>query len=282
MRKHLTVAILLCSAAFVPYAQAQFAPGPAKLDTIKVKDDLYVIHNEFVPGNVTALITNEGVLLVDDKFEVDYANILAELKKITNQPVKYVINTHYHGDHAGGNAKFQAANAVVVASEQAHEKMVESKQAGLPNVTIQGTGRIYLGGKRVELYYFGRSHTDGDIIAYFPDHKVVAAGDMFTFGDATPQLIDYSGGGSAREWTKTLDGLLKLDFNTVVPGHGVVTTKAEVQKFRESTVLIRKRVGEMLDKKASREDIAKMLTTEFHWADLHLARGLTGIIAETR
>ena len=68
-----------------------------RLNTIKLKDDLYVIHNDFVPGNTTALITNDGVLLVDDKFEIDHAGILAELKKITDKPVKYIINTHHHG-----------------------------------------------------------------------------------------------------------------------------------------------------------------------------------------
>ena len=90
----------------VAYVHGQpFGNQPAKPDLVKVKDDLFVIHNPFVPGNTTALVTNEGVVLVDDKFEVDAPNILTMLKTVTNQPVRYVINTHHHGDHSGGNAR---------------------------------------------------------------------------------------------------------------------------------------------------------------------------------
>jgi glyoxylase-like metal-dependent hydrolase (beta-lactamase superfamily II) len=105
---------------------------------------------------------------------------------------------------------------------------------------------------------------------------------MFTFGDATPQLIDYAGGGSAKEWTKTLDEVLQLDFDTVVPGHGPVTTKAELRKFRDSTVALRTRIHDMLVQKRPRADIAKMLQSEFHWADLHLNVSLDGAMAELR
>ncbi len=103
---------------------------------------------------------------------------------------------------------------------------------------------------------------------------------MFTFGDATPELIDYSGGGSAKEWTKSLDSALMLDFDTVVPGHGVVTNKREMATFRESTVTLKNRIHEMLVAKKSRDDISNMLRKEFHWEDLHLARGLDGAMQE--
>jgi glyoxylase-like metal-dependent hydrolase (beta-lactamase superfamily II) len=275
------LAVLLSGVLWVTYVHGQqFGAQPAKLDLVKVKDDLYVIHNDFVPGNSTALITNEGVVLVDDKFEVDHASILAELKKVTNQPIKYVVNTHHHADHSGGNAKLQQLNVVAVASEEARENMVDGKQPGLPTMTFQHHAHIYLGGKNVELYHFGRAHTNGDVVVLFPAQRTLAAGDMFTYGDATPELIDYSGGGSAKEWTSTLDSALQLDFDTVVPGHGVVTTKAEMRKFRDSTLALRNRIHEMIVQKKTREEIAKMLQAEFHWAELHLARGLDGALAE--
>jgi glyoxylase-like metal-dependent hydrolase (beta-lactamase superfamily II) len=272
-------AVLLVSGALWT-AHTQFGNAPAKLDTVKLKDDLYVIHNDFVPGNTTALVTNEGVILVDDKFEIDHASIMAELKKITDKPVKYVINTHHHADHSGGNAKMQGMDAQIIASEQARENMLEGKQPGLPNIVFERHASVYLGGKNAELYYFGRSHTNGDVVVLFPADRVLAAGDMFTFGDATPELIDYSGGGSARDWPKTLDHALTLDFDTVVPGHGVVTTRAEMKKYRESTFELAKRVHQMLSEKKTKDQIAQMLRTEFHWADLHLARGLDGAMAE--
>jgi cyclase len=273
----LCVAALLLGGVWVAYTQA---PQPAKLTTNKINDHLYVIHNDVVPGNTTALITNEGVLLVDDKFEIDHDGIMAELKKITSQPVKYVVNTHFHADHTGGNAKMQAMNVQVVASENARDAMVENKQPGLPNMVFQRHAHVYLGGKNFEMYYFGRSHTDGDIVVLFPEDRVLAAGDMFTFGDATPELIDYAGGGSAKEWTKTLDSALMLDFDTVVPGHGVITNKAEMRKFRDSTIALKDKVHEMIVEKKSKADVEKMLRTDFHWADLHVARGLNGLMAE--
>src|SRR5262245_13470531 len=287
MNKHsiarVGMTFLLGGALWMAHAYGQqFGSQASKLDLVKIKDDLYVIHNDFVPGNSTALITNDGVVLVDDKFEVDFNNIVAELKKVTDKPIKYVINTHHHGDHSGSNAKMQAMNVQVVASEQARQNMVDGNQPGLPVVVFEHHAHIYLGGKNVELYHFGRAHTNGDVVVYFPAHRTLAAGDMFTFGDATPQLIDYAGGGSAKEWTSTLDSVLQLDFDAVVPGHGNVTNKQEMRKVRDSTLALRNRVHELVAQKKTRDDIAKMLTAEFHWAELHLARGLDGVIAEAQ
>src|SRR5262245_15611684 len=145
----LIVAIVLSGALWVAYTQGQ--QQPAKLDLVKITDDLYAIHNDYVPGNSTALITNEGVILVDDKFEIDHDNILAQLKKVTSQPVKYVINTHHHGDHTGGNAKMAQMNVQVVASQEARENMIEGKLPGPPAVAFDHHAHVYLGGKHVEL-----------------------------------------------------------------------------------------------------------------------------------
>jgi len=264
------------------YVRAQFGDAPAKLDVVKLKDDLFVIHNDYVPGNTTVMVTNEGVVMVDDKFEIDHTNILAELKKITNQPVKYVVNTHHHGDHSGGNAKLQALGAQVVTSWQARQQMVDGKQPGLSNITIDQKGSLYLGGKQVDLFYFGRGHTNGDIVALFPAQRVLAAGDLFTIGDATPELVDYPGGGSAKEWPQTIAGVLTLDFDQVVPGHGPVGTKADMRKFHETSIRLKNRVHDMIVQKKSKDEISKMLRDEFHYADFHLGMSLDGLLVELR
>ena len=213
MRSRVAIVSVVALLLVVAYVRAQqFGNQPAKLNIVKVKDDLFVIHNDFVPGNTTALVTDEGVVLVDDKFEQDAPNILSLLKTVTNQPVKYVVNTHHHGDHSGGNARMQIAGAQLIASEQARRYMVDGKQPGQPGVTFVDRALIHLGGKAVELYYFGRAHTGGDVFAYFPADRVLASGDAFTFGAATPQLVDYQNGGSAKDWTATLDRALQLDF----------------------------------------------------------------------
>ena len=132
-------------AAFVIGTGVWFAwsqPGRQPLTIEKVTPNLYVIIGN--GGNVAVLPTAEGVILVDDKFEVDYANIMAEVKKFTSQPVKYVINTHHHGDHSGSNAKMQALGAQIVASEAAWQNMVDLKQPGLPTVTIEHEARNHV------------------------------------------------------------------------------------------------------------------------------------------
>jgi glyoxylase-like metal-dependent hydrolase (beta-lactamase superfamily II) len=255
MHPRLSVAALLAAALAGAYVHGQLAQKPSQLDVVKITDDLFVIHNEFVPGNTTVLVTNDGVVLVDDKFEVDFDNILAQVKTLTSQPVRYVINTHHHGDHTGGNARFRAMHVPVVANEKAWQHMADARQPGEPTITYEDRAFMHLGGKRIELHYFGRAHTNGDTFVYFPEHRTLTAGDAFTFGDATPQFIDYASGGSAKEWTRTLDGALQLDFDTVVPGHGTVTTKAELRRFRDSTLSVRSKVREMIVQKRTRAPI---------------------------
>jgi glyoxylase-like metal-dependent hydrolase (beta-lactamase superfamily II) len=280
MNKRVILLAVLGAALAGGSLYGQFPTGPSKLATIKVRDDLFVIHNAFVPGNSTVLVTSEGVILVDDKFPQDVDNILAEIKTVTNQPVRYVVNTHHHGDHSGGNARLQMMNVDVVATEAARQHFVDAKQPGVPTMTFDQTAYLQLGGKRVELYHFGRAHTSGDLVAFFPAQRALAAGDMFTFGADVPQLIDYAGGGSAKEWPRTLDRVLQLDFDAVVPGHGNVTTKAELRKFRENADRLRSRVREMILKKASRAEVEKMLRSEFSFADLHIGRSLDGLLTE--
>src|SRR6516164_3704131 len=277
-----TLGALVLGCVLVQHAYAQFGSEPAKLSVVKLQDDLVVIHNEFVPGNTTALITNQGVILVDDKFEIDHDNIIKMLKTVTNQPVKYVINTHHHADHSGGNAKLQAEGTLAVASVNARARMIEGKQSGLPDITVQPRGALYLGGKTAEIYWLGRSHTDGDIVVLFPQQRVLAAGDMYTNEKDTPELIDYAGGGSAKEWPATVDNLMKLDFDTIVPGHGEVAKKADLVKYRADTQRLWDLAVQMVKANKSRADIEKAMRMEFNWADLHVMRSLDGLIKEAR
>ena len=282
MKRHLWLGVvgLTVGCFALPAAQAQFGDKPAKLSLVKVQDDLYVIHNDAVPGNTTALITNQGVILVDDKFEIDHDNIVAMLKTVTNQPVKYVINTHFHGDHSGGNAKMQAGGTLAVASAQARARMVEGKMTGLPDITIAPRGALYLGGKTAEIYWLGRSHTDGDVVVLFPQNRTIAMGDRYTNGEGTPQLIDYAGGGSAKEWTATVENALKLDFDTVVPGHGNVVKKADLVAFRDSTKRLTELVTQQVKANKSKADIEAAMRKEFGWQDFHVQMALDGLIKE--
>jgi glyoxylase-like metal-dependent hydrolase (beta-lactamase superfamily II) len=266
-----------------PLAFAQFGTEPSKLELIELRDDLYVISNPAVPGLVTALITDEGVLLVDNKFEIDHDNIMALLKSVTDQPVKYVINTHYHGDHSGGNAKLQALDAVAFASDQARARMVATNQPGQPNVTVGDGATIYIGGKTVEIHPVPPAHTNGDVVVLFPDHGVLAAGDIFANGEGTSaQLVDHAGGGSAKEWPKAVEAALELEFDTVVPGHGLISTRTDLEAYHARTQRFSALLSELVSQGKSRAEIEAFVRSDFAWEDFHVQMALDGLIAEFR
>jgi glyoxylase-like metal-dependent hydrolase (beta-lactamase superfamily II) len=200
---------------------------------------------------------------VDDKFERDHAAILAKVKSVTGKPVKYVLNTHQHGDHTGGNPLL-LPTAEIIAHRNARANMVAEKMPGPPRVTFSEETAVFLGGKEVRAHYFGRGHTNGDAIIYFPALKVVHTGDLFIAGNP---FIDYSAGASAIEWTKTLDKLLRSDwdFDVVIPGHGKVSARQDLVEWRKRFEAFRGRVAEMVRNGKSKDEIVNMLKADYGW-----------------
>lgn len=258
-------------------AQAQNPPGPPQNTLQKIRDDLYMIEGD--GGNVTVYLTNEGVILVDDKLDRDFNDIIAKVRSLSDKPVKYVFNTHHHFDHTGSNEKL-LITAEIIAHRNARANMAMSKQAGLPRFTFADDFQVFLGGKEVQAHYYGRGHTNGDAVVYFPALRVVATGDLFTATPNFPPLIDYAGGGSVNEWTRTLEEMLKLDFDTVIPGHGPVARREDVVKYRLMIESMRNRVRSMLREHKSKDEIAKMLAADYHWQELHMRRSLDGLLTE--
>ena len=274
--------MLLLMGCWAAYTQTQ--KTPPKLTISKVKEDLYNIEGD--GGNVAVYVTGEGVILVDDKFEQDHEAILENLKSVTSQPVKYVLNTHHHADHSGGNGKFVGA-AQIVSTANARNNILGHKQPNAPdnvspaNLVFTKDFSVFLGGKEVRAGYFGRGHTNGDALIYFPALRTLHTGDLMA--GATP-LIDYPGGGSVVEWTRTLDEALKLDIDTVIPGHGKVTDKAGLLAYRNNVEKLRTRASGLLHEGKSQDDIAKVMTAEFGWAagGLQLQWSLPGMMQELK
>jgi glyoxylase-like metal-dependent hydrolase (beta-lactamase superfamily II) len=227
---------LLAQAPAPGQPQGQGRGGGQPVQPIQmVKPGLYV-----VPGggsNSIVRVTPEGVILVDTKLpgEANYNGLLEQIRSVTPLPVKTVIVTHHHADHTGNNDRFIAAGAEVIG----HAVLASSldtyqfdPRPAKPTVTYQGAERtVRLGGVEVRVLHLGRAHTGGDSVVYFPDLKVVATSDAVTTG-ATGPLADYAGGGSFMGFASVLDAMLKLDFDTAIPGAGPVLTKADVQTFR--------------------------------------------------
>jgi cyclase len=275
-------AALLLTGCWIAYTQTQ-APPP-KLTTSKVKEDLYMI--EGGGGNVAVYVTSEGVILVDDKFDQNHDDIVAQVKTVSPLPIKYILSTHYHADHSGGNAKF-LPTAEIISTANARANIVNHTQSNAPpgvmpaRVTFTDESAVYLGGKEVRAKYFGRGHTNGDAIIYFPALHTIHTGDMMA--GATP-LIDYPGGGSVVEWTKTLDAAMKLDFDTVIPGHGAVTNKAGLLAYRNNVEKLRTRATGLIREGKSQEDVGKVMTAEYKWApdSLQMQWSLPGMMKELK
>ena len=273
--------ILVLAGAWVAYTQT---PRPA-FQIQKVKGDLYMLSGE--GGNVAVYVTGEGVILVDDMFDRDHDAILAQVKSVTDQPIKYVLNTHQHDDHAGGDFKMlpiaeviahKNVRANLIAKRQPYYEDTPGTPIGLPRITFSDELDLTLGGKEVRAMYFGRGHTSGDAIIYFPQLGVIHSGDLFLPPPPPPAdpsarvrpfsssiFSDYSQGGSFMEWPKTIDGVLTIGFDTVIPGHGRVSTKNDVVTFRGNLEKMRTRLAGMVKGGASRADVVKTLEDEYAW-----------------
>src|SRR5579862_3695522 len=220
------------------WLQAQ-QPPKQPLSVQKVTDHLWVIMNN-ASGNVAVMPTDEGVLLVDDKFEQDGPEILAKVKGVSDKPIKYILNTHQHGDHTGGNA-FMLKNtpAEIVIHKNARANMVTGKQPGLPQITFADQAQVFVGGKEVSAHHLGRGHTNGDAVVLFPSERVLHTGDLFVVG--TP-FCDTNNGGSIKELDQTIQKILAMDFDTVIPGHGPVSKKADLEKWVQTIAAVRGQV----------------------------------------
>jgi cyclase len=275
--------IFFLHAGWTVYTQNAKRPAPLRIQ--RVKTDLYMISGE--GGNVAVYVTGAGVILVDDMFDRNHADILAQVKSVTNEPIRYVINTHQHDDHAGGDLKMLPI-AEVVAHENVRANLEHIKQPyyedtpgtpiGIPRLTFSNELSIRLGGKEVRAKYFGRGHTSGDAVIYFPELKVIHTGDLFLGRTRSNEVVliqtrptmlnfyvDYAQGGSFLDWTKTLDGALTLDFDTVIPGHGPVSTKDDVAQFRLEMEQMRNRLVALIKEGKTKTDIVNVLESDYGW-----------------
>ena len=211
-------------------------------------------------------VTNEGVILVDDMFAQNYDQILALIKSVTDQPVKYVISTHHHGDHTGGNAQF-LKTAQIIGHKNARAAMTGANPLpGAPPLTFTDEAGINLGGAEVQLHHVGRGHTNGDTIVYFPDLRVMATGDLFVVLPRVP-TIDYNGGGTTLGWVPTLDNVLKFDFDTVIPGHGPVATRADLQRFQQNMRTLQTRARELIKQGVPKDQyLTRLKVDDLGWA----------------
>jgi cyclase len=250
-------------------AVQQPSGDPFSTEIRKVKDGLYVIpgyDGAVTGGNVAVRVTNEGTIIVDDRLPPSSAQIAGKVKSVTSQPIKYVLSTHGHGDHTGGHPEFINV-AEIIAHRNNRANMIRSKLAAPPRVVFSDQAAVFLGGVEVQAIHLGRGHTNGDAVIYFPDLRTVHTGDLVVWGKRTDgsiltPFVDRASGGSLTEWITTLDGALKLDFDTAIPGHGPVLTKDNVRTFHRNLVTLRQRMTEVVKSGVKKEELGKKLKTD--------------------
>jgi glyoxylase-like metal-dependent hydrolase (beta-lactamase superfamily II) len=199
-------------------------------------------------ANAGIVIGRDGILVVDTLTSAKEARrFISDIRKVSDKPIKYVVDTHYHLDHAFGNCEFAKLGATIISQEKDRKNLVNKGEAGLKNAkgyglteedmagtvitlpTLSFTDRmnIDLGGETVELIYVGPSHTEGSTLVYLPERKILFAGDVL-FTDFHP----FMGDGDVVGWVKTLDFILALDVTTIIPGHGPISGKKDIAEMK--------------------------------------------------
>ncbi len=247
-----------------------------QIQTLKVRDNLYMLVGS--GGNITLQVGDDGVLIVDTQFAPLAQKIVAAIRKISDQPIRYIIDTHHHGDHTGGNAALRLAGATVSGGNMAgairdsgvgaaiiaHENVLNHLSAakgpqalasdGWPTSTFFGKKKeLYFNGEGIEIIHMPAAHTDGDSIVFFRRSDVISAGDVF--GTTSFPIIDIPNGGSYAGIVKAVDRLVDIiipvygqDGGTlVIPGHGRLSNLGDVLNYREMVIVVRDRIQSMID-----------------------------------
>jgi cyclase len=214
----------------------------AAASTQKIGPDLYAyISENDASANSTFLVSDQGILVVDTGLNAQEGQkLLAEIRKISSAPVRWIVNTHYHPDHRGGNSAL-GPDAVIISTAFTRKQAGSAAPGYALNETLGANGlTLFIGGHEVRVYHPGPAHTMGDAVVYFPDQHAIATGDLF-LTNSCPAMDE----GDMENWIHALDHMLGLPVEHIVPGHFALATKAEMQSFRNYLADLRDQVQRM-------------------------------------
>ena len=264
-----TTSYLLGFAATAVLSSSVAAQGRfdnVQIETVKVSDNIYMLVGS--GGNIGLSIGEDGAFMIDDQFAPLTEKILAAVRTLTDQPVRFLVNTHWHGDHVGGNENLGKAGAIIVAHENVRKSMsIEhfmeafnrsvpaSPEAALPVVTFTDAMTFHWNGDDVHVFHVEPAHTDGDSIIHFRHANVLHTGDTF-FNGMYP-YIDVSSGGSIDGMIAAADVALKLcnDQTRIIPGHGELADADDLRAYRAVLQAVRDRVRSLVDAGKTREEV---------------------------
>lgn len=269
----LLAGILLASAAGAPAqqprAEIERAPRPdfskVEIKTTRLADDFYTLEGQ--GGRISVLTGPEGVLLVDSQFAPLTERLVAAIRKISNKPIRFLINTHLHGDHTGGNENFARLGVLIFGRDQLRTRLQHPAPApdgspgkpappgALPVVTYDGPVTIHLDGEDVQLIPIRNAHTDGDTLISFPHHDILAVGDYFRA--VGYPYVDLTNGGSLVGLLAGLGETIGLagPMTKIIPGHGPIVDRTALIAQRDMVIAVRDRVAALVSQGKSLEEV---------------------------
>ncbi|MEH2563984.1 MBL fold metallo-hydrolase [Bradyrhizobium sp. AZCC 2289] len=263
-------AVLLTGIAGAQQQSPPAAPPPVDFSKVEIKtadlgDGVYMLEGQ--GGNITVATAQDGIIMVDSEFAPLHDKIKAAIAVISNLPVKYLVNTHFHGDHTGGNEPFARDGALVVSEVNVKTRLAAGTTNGLtgaktppasagalPGKTYTGAFKIRMNGRVADLKHIANAHTDGDTYVWFKTANVLSTGDTFTNG-RYPN-IDFANGGNIKGMIAATDAYLKLTNarSRIVPGHGPIADKSALKEYRTMLVTARDRMAKLVKDGKSEDD----------------------------
>lgn len=256
-------ALLFSCILSLSFAFGQRDWDKVEITSEKLSDGIYVLFGS--GGNMGLAVGDDTAYLIDDQFAPLTDKILAAIAAITSKPVKFIVNTHLHGDHTGGNENLSARGGIIIAHQNVHSRMKDPQGRGgarsfgaLPEITYTDRMTLHLDPERaMYIMHVNNAHTDGDSYIYFPKDNVLHMGDNMTNGYP---FIDLNSGGDIDGLIKNLNMVLFMvnDETRIIPGHGPVVGRTDIEAYRNMLMTIRTRVKDAKDEGGSLEEVLQM------------------------
>ena len=266
----------MAATAALLFAGTAIAQQPVDWDKIQIKttdlgNKTYMLEGS--GGNITIAVGTDAIIMVDGQYAPLSDKIKAAIKAISPLPVKYMINTHFHGDHTGGNDNFAKDGVIIVAHDNIRTRLAAGTTNGLtgakaaprapdalPKQTYTGgVITVEAGGRKATVTHVANAHTDGDSWVYIADANVLATGDVMN-NNKRYQNIDFANGGDVRGMIRAADAMLKAsnDGTKVVVGHGPLASKKDISEFREMLVISRERIQKLVNEGKTEQEVIAM------------------------
>jgi cyclase len=257
------IAALVCITFIIPSTAQQ---PDVQIETVKITDNIYMLQG--AGGNIGIMAGEDGVIMIDDQHAAANPAIVAAVAEISDKPVKFLLNTHWHADHTGGNELMGKAGSIIIAHDNVRKTLSEKQfieffdrpveplpEAGLPVITFNDAMTFHFNGEEIYVHHVDPAHTDGDVMVYFKNANVVHAADI-VFAGMYP-FIDHERDGSAEGMIRAVEHLLETidDSTRVIPGHGPLCRKQYLQEYHNMLLTITSRVKTMRDEGKNLEEI---------------------------